>query len=76
MKKVDIESIALYNKNEDIRNVKACTACGKTRHIREKYYTMAGYPTWHPKGKKNLQRWGDKRYQNVKDNFKLVANIG
>ena len=47
------EALALLSRGErDIR----CSHCGNTGHIKEKCWQLIGYPTWHPRFKRQPQR--------------------
>jgi len=53
---VEYESTALYSKQQT--EPKVCSQCGTKGHVKEKYWTIIGYPSWHPKGKRFPQKKG------------------
>jgi len=43
---------ALFSKGSEER----CSHCGNKGHVKERYWQIIGYPTWHLKGKKQSQK--------------------
>lgn len=41
--KVDSEALVMYGKSSE--ETMMCSACGKTGHSKEKYWSVVGYPT-------------------------------
>ena len=44
--KEESETLAMFSKSSE---VPVCTACGKTGHIKDKCWTVVGYPSTHPR---------------------------
>lgn len=56
--KEEMEGLAMYNKGTG--GVLMCSACNKTGHTREKFWTVVGYPPGHPRNKfqqSQKQKW-------------------
>ena len=49
-----VESSALLSRTTEVK----CTLSGVKGHVKEKCWKVIGYPSWHPRGKKNPQRKG------------------
>ena len=60
--KLEVETTALYSRNEKFKDVKICTECGNKGHTPDNCWSVIGYPAWHPKGKKQLSKKGDKPF--------------
>ena len=48
-----MESSAMYSKGRS--DIPICGTCGVKGLLREKCWTLVGYPKWHPKFKNNLK---------------------
>ena len=59
--KLGVETTALYSKKDRI-----CSECGNKGHTSDKCWTVIGYPSWHPKAKRQANKKGE-HPQNFKD---------
>ncbi|KAJ8436185.1 hypothetical protein Cgig2_021856 [Carnegiea gigantea] len=71
--KLEVETTALYSRNERFKDAKTCAECGNKGHTSDKCWTVIGYPSWHPKGKKQAYKKGDRPPQNLKGKGKFAA---
>ncbi|KAJ8421914.1 hypothetical protein Cgig2_017896 [Carnegiea gigantea] len=71
--KLEVETTALYSRNEKFKDVKICTEYGNRRHTLDKCRSVIGYPAWHPKGKKQLSKKGDKPFSQFRGKGKFAA---
>lgn len=78
-----VESLAMYSRGRN--DTPVCGACGVKGHLREKCWTLVGYPKWHPKFKSNFkgrdftenpngQNRGTSNYLNKAKGARMVAN--
>ena len=56
LNKVEYKSTALYSKQQT--KPKVCNQCGTKGHVKEKCWTIIGYPSWNSKGKRFPQKKG------------------
>ena len=66
IKKLEVETTALYSRNERFKDAKTCAECDNKGHTSDRCWTVIGYPSWHPKGKKQAYKKGDRSTQNLK----------
>ena len=57
--KLEVETTALYSRNEKLKEAKICSDCGNKGHVSKKCWTIIGYPSWHPKGKRQANKKGE-----------------
>jgi len=60
---LETDTTALYSRSESGRPI--CTHCGLKGHVKEKCWTVIGYPPWHPKAKQFPQKQAEKQQYKV-----------
>jgi len=70
--KLEVETTAFFSKSDKSREAKLCSECGNKGHTADKCWTIIGYPSWHPKGRKQANKRGD-RSQNFKGKGRFAA---
>jgi len=70
---LEVETTALYSRNDRFNDVKICNECGNKGHTPDKSWSLIGYPAWHPKGKKQLSKKGDKPFLQFRGKGKFTA---
>lgn len=71
LQNTDIEFSAMMIKKQPDTKVVMCTTCGGKDHVAERCSSVIGYPPWHLKHKKTLQKGNSAQTQTRRPETKI-----